>query len=122
MTRPLHKSYNSKKPLVTHFKVFVSECFNHVPNLACKKLEPKIYRCIFLGYDMELKGYQLYVPTLYFFQRDSQPTRGGHFLTVPRCWPSSGCMYLHFVGLRPCKYYLSPLPRLYFFPKGLTTS
>jgi len=39
------------------FKLFESDFFLHIPDEEQTKLEPKSHRCIFLGYNMELKGY-----------------------------------------------------------------
>jgi len=52
-----YEAYNGKKPSVAHFKVFRSECFMHIQDEDRTKLELNSRKCIFLVYDMELKGY-----------------------------------------------------------------
>lgn len=57
-----HEAYSGKKPSVSHFKVFGSECYMHVPDQERNKLQPKSTRCIFLGYGEDKKAYKLYDP------------------------------------------------------------
>eukprot|EP00249_Psilotum_nudum_P034762 c54262_g1_i1 orf=1-294(+) len=58
------QSYSSNKPSVEYFCVFGSECFVHVPDANRTKWEPKSRKCIFLGYNMQSKGYRLYDPEM----------------------------------------------------------
>jgi len=57
-----HEAYSGKKPSLAKFKVFRIECFVNIRNDEQTTLELKSCKCIFLGYDMEFKGYQIYIP------------------------------------------------------------
>jgi len=57
-----HEAYSGKKPSLANFKVFRIECFVNIRNDEQTMLESESCKCIFLGYDMELKGYQIYDP------------------------------------------------------------
>ncbi|MCO5559390.1 hypothetical protein L7F22_012989 [Adiantum nelumboides] len=50
------------KPTIFYMKVFGCVCYVHVPKEARKKMEPKVVKCIFLGYPVEKKGYKCYDP------------------------------------------------------------
>ena len=54
------EAYSDKKPFVSHYWIFGSECYAHVPDKLRTKLEDKSRKCIFLGYIKETKGYRLY--------------------------------------------------------------
>ncbi|KAL8143673.1 hypothetical protein V2J09_016705 [Rumex salicifolius] len=53
----------SKKPTVTHFKVFGCVCYVFVPEQRRAKMEKKAIRCIFVGYDQQRKGWRCIDPT-----------------------------------------------------------
>ena len=48
------------KPKVQHLRVFGCIAYSHVPKHERLKLHDKARKCIFLGYPMNRKGYQLY--------------------------------------------------------------
>jgi hypothetical protein len=52
--------YSGKIPNVTHFKIFGSVAFVHVPKTDRRKLEAKTQKCMFLGYDSASKVYRIY--------------------------------------------------------------
>ena len=54
--------FTSKKPDVSHLKVFGCIAYVHVPDELRKKLDPKAEKCIFIGYSLEQKGYRCYNP------------------------------------------------------------
>jgi hypothetical protein len=47
---------------VAHLKVFGCVAYTHVPDELRRKLDKKGYKCIFVGYSEETKGYKLYDP------------------------------------------------------------
>ena len=53
---------SSIKPDVSHFRVFGSDAWAHIPNVKHKALEPKSEKCIFVGYFEDVKGYRLLQP------------------------------------------------------------
>ncbi|MCO5557407.1 hypothetical protein L7F22_010970 [Adiantum nelumboides] len=57
------QAFSGKKPSVSHFRIFGSDCYVHVPNASRTKWDAKSQKCIFLGYSEESKGYRLYNPT-----------------------------------------------------------
>ena len=56
------KAWSSIKLDVSHFHVFGSEAWAHIHNEKHKALEPKIEKCIFVGYYEDVKGYRLLPP------------------------------------------------------------
>ena len=56
------EAWNSTKPDVSHFRVFGSEEWAHIPDEKHKALEPKSEKCIFVGYSEDVKGYRLLSP------------------------------------------------------------
>jgi hypothetical protein len=50
----------SKKPSLTHLKVFGCEAYVHTLKENRSKLEKKAKKCIFIGYKDGLKGYKLW--------------------------------------------------------------
>jgi hypothetical protein len=52
----------SKKPSLTHIKVFGYEAYVHVPKENMSKLDKKVEKCIFIGYKDALKGYKIWNP------------------------------------------------------------
>ena len=50
------------KPDASHFRVFGSEAWDHIPDEKHKALEPKSEKCTFVGYSEDVKGYRLLQP------------------------------------------------------------
>jgi hypothetical protein len=59
----LKEKFISKKPYVSHLRVFSSIAYMHVPNEKRSKLNPKVTKCIFIGYSLEQKGYKCLNPS-----------------------------------------------------------
>ncbi len=57
------EKFTSKKPDVSHFRVFGCITYMHVPNEKISKLDPKVEKCIFIGYSLEQKGYRCFNPS-----------------------------------------------------------
>jgi hypothetical protein len=53
------ESWTKIKPDVSHFRVFGSIAWTHIPDEKRKALQPKSEKCIFLGYSEDVKGYRL---------------------------------------------------------------
>jgi len=53
------EAWSSIKPDVSHFRVFGSEAWAHIPDEKHKALEPKSEKCTFVGYSEDVKGYRL---------------------------------------------------------------
>ena len=45
--------FTGTKPNVSHFKVFGCIAYVHVPNELRTKFDPKVEKCIFVGYSLE---------------------------------------------------------------------
>jgi hypothetical protein len=45
---------------VSHVRVFGCITYVHVPNEKSSKLDPKIEKCILIGYSLEQKGYKCF--------------------------------------------------------------
>jgi hypothetical protein len=60
--RTLEQACSKIKLYVSHFHVFGSEVWVHIPNEKMKELKPKSEKCIFLGYFEDVKGYRLLQP------------------------------------------------------------
>ena len=58
-----HAVWYSKKPSVSHLKIFGCDAFVHVPKEKRSKLDKKELKCIFIGYKEGMKGYKLWDPT-----------------------------------------------------------
>ena len=56
------EAWSGRKPVVTHFKVFGSVAYGHVPDHTRTKLEDKSKKFVFIGYDEKTKGYKLMDP------------------------------------------------------------
>ena len=54
--------WSSIKIDVSHFFVFGSDAWAHIPDAKHKALEPKSEKCIFVGYSEDVKGYRLLQP------------------------------------------------------------
>eukprot|EP00253_Pinus_taeda_P013492 PITA_13492 len=53
------EAWSSIKPDVSHFRIFGSEAWAHIPDENHKALEPKSEKCTFVGYSEDVKGYRL---------------------------------------------------------------
>jgi len=58
------EKFTCKKPDVSHLKVFSCIAYVHVPNEKRSKLDPKVEKCIFIGYSLEQKGYRCFNPSI----------------------------------------------------------
>ena len=56
------ENFSSRKPDLSHLKVFGCIAYVHVPDELRTKLDPKAEKCIFIGYSLEQKGYKCYNP------------------------------------------------------------
>eukprot|EP00253_Pinus_taeda_P007554 PITA_07554 len=54
--------WTSKKPFLSHLRVFECDAYVHVPKGKRTKLDSKSEKCIFIGYKDGLKGYKLWNP------------------------------------------------------------
>ena len=52
--------FNNRIPDVSNLRVFGSICYVHIPDGLRKKLDPKSFKAIFVGYPSETKGYKVY--------------------------------------------------------------
>jgi hypothetical protein len=59
----LEEKFTSKKPDVSHLKVFGCITYVHVHDEKRSKLDPKAEKCIFIGYSLEQKGYKCFNPS-----------------------------------------------------------
>ena len=55
-----HEVWTSNNPSLTHLKVFGCDAYVHVPKEKTTKLDNKFVRCIFIGYEDGLKGYNIW--------------------------------------------------------------
>ena len=51
------------KPIVSYFQIFGCVCYILTPNQLCNKMDKKVIRCIFIGYDNQRKGWRCGDPT-----------------------------------------------------------
>jgi hypothetical protein len=58
----LEEAWTKIKPDVSHFHVFRSIAWAHIPDEKRKALQPKSEKCIFVGYFEDVKGYRLLQP------------------------------------------------------------
>ena len=56
------EAWSGKKPCVSHFRIFGSICYSHIPSEKRGKLDYKSEKCIFVGYVENPKAYKLYNP------------------------------------------------------------
>jgi hypothetical protein len=54
------KKFICKNPDVSHLKVFGCIVYVHVHDEKRSKLDPKVEKCIFIGYSLEQKGYRCF--------------------------------------------------------------
>nr|KYP63279.1 Copia protein [Cajanus cajan] len=55
-----YEAWCGRKPLVEHLKIFGCVCYTHVPHVKSDKLDHKCEVGIFLGYNINSKGYRVY--------------------------------------------------------------
>ena len=55
--------FSGKKPEVSHFRIFGSLTYSHVPSEKRTKLEPTVEMGIFVGYDETSKAFRIYLPS-----------------------------------------------------------
>jgi hypothetical protein len=60
----LEEKFTSKKPDVSHLRVFGCIAYVNVPDEKRSKLDPKAEKCIFIGYSLEQKGYRCFNPSI----------------------------------------------------------
>ena len=53
------EAWSSIKLDVSHFRVFGSDAWAHIPDVKHKALEPKSEKCIVVGYYEDVKGYRI---------------------------------------------------------------
>jgi hypothetical protein len=58
------EAWTSDKPDFTHFCIFGSRAWAHIPSEKRKPLDPQSTPCIFLGYPDDVKGYRLIDPSI----------------------------------------------------------
>jgi hypothetical protein len=56
------EKYSGRKLDLSHLKVFGCIAYVHVPDELQTKLDPKVEKCVFIGYSLEQKGYRCYNP------------------------------------------------------------
>ena len=56
---PFEFWYN-RKPDVSNLRVFGCVCYVHIPDSQRRKLDPKSYKAVFVGYPNDTKGYKVY--------------------------------------------------------------
>jgi hypothetical protein len=53
------EAWTKIKPDVSHFRIFGSIAWAHIPDEKRKALQPKSEKCVFFGYSEDIKGYRL---------------------------------------------------------------
>jgi len=54
------EKFTGKKPNVSHLRVFSCIAYVHIPNKKRSKLDPKVKKCIFIGYSLKQKRYRCF--------------------------------------------------------------
>ena len=57
-----HELWTGKKPSLSHLRAFFYDAYVHVLKKKRTKLDSKYERCIFIGYEDDLKGYNIWNP------------------------------------------------------------
>jgi hypothetical protein len=57
------EKFIGKKPDVFHLRVFGCIAYVHVFDKKRSKLDPKVMKCIFIGYPLKQKGYKCFNPS-----------------------------------------------------------
>ena len=58
-----HEKFYGKKSNLSHIRIFSSIAFVHIPDEKRQKLDPKLEKCILVGYSLEQKGYKCFNPS-----------------------------------------------------------
>jgi hypothetical protein len=58
----LKEAWDKINLYVSHYRVFGSVAWAHIPDEKTKTLQPKSEKCIFVGYSEDAKGYKLLQP------------------------------------------------------------
>jgi hypothetical protein len=58
------EKFTSKKPYVSHLRMFGCIAYVHVLDEKRSKLDPKVDKCIFIGYSLKQKGYRCFNPSI----------------------------------------------------------
>ncbi|OWY95087.1 polyprotein [Phytophthora megakarya] len=88
-TTPYELGFKTK-PRMDHLRVFGSQGYAHVDDAKRTKLEPKSFRCMFLGYAENVKGYRVYdldaskIMVSYSVQLDERELNGIYDTHVPK--------------------------------------
>ena len=53
------EAWSNKKPSIRHLHVFGCKAYTHVPKVSRSKLDNKVVKCIFIEYNISVKGYKL---------------------------------------------------------------
>jgi hypothetical protein len=64
----LEEKFIGKKLDISHLKVFGCITYMHVPNEKRSKLDPKVEKCIFIGYSLKQKKYRCFNPSTWKLQ------------------------------------------------------
>jgi hypothetical protein len=56
------EAWSGRNPTVSHFRIFDSMAYAHVPDQQRTKLEDKSKKFVFIGYDEKTKGFKLLGP------------------------------------------------------------
>jgi hypothetical protein len=54
------EKFTCKKPNVSHFIMFSCNAYMHVLDEKRSKLDPKVEKCVFIGYSLEQNGYRCF--------------------------------------------------------------
>jgi len=57
------EAWSGRKPNISHLRVFGCVAFSFVVSEKRKKLDQKVEKCIFVGYESQHRGYRLYSPS-----------------------------------------------------------
>ena len=57
--RTPYEFWYNHKPDVSKLRVFGCVCYVHIPDNNRRKLDPKSYKAVFLGYPHDTKGYKV---------------------------------------------------------------
>jgi hypothetical protein len=57
------EKFIGKRPDVSHLRVFGCIAYVHVPHERRLKLDPKVEKCIFIGYSLKQKGCRCFNPS-----------------------------------------------------------
>jgi len=78
------EKFKGKKPNVSHLKVFGYIAYAHVNDEKRSKLDPKVEKCIFIGYSLKQTGDRCFNPSI----RKLQVSRNVVFFYEMASWYS----------------------------------